>query len=41
MKGRYNLSAHEPILTNNSGTEEITINNSKLPQPITKPKGIY
>ena len=28
-KGKYNLSAHKPILINDSGTREITIDNSK------------
>jgi len=41
VKGRYNPSTYKPILASNSGTREITIDNSKLPQPITKPKGIY
>ncbi len=40
-KGRYNLSANKPILTSNSNTREITIDNNKLLQPITKPKGIH
>ena len=29
-KGRHNLSTHEPTLVNNSGTREITADNSKL-----------
>jgi len=41
VKGRRNLSAYKPILASNSGTKEIAIDNSKLPQPITEPKGIY
>ena len=40
-KGRYNLSTYKPTLANNSGTGEITIDNSKSPQPITKPEGTY
>jgi hypothetical protein len=30
VKGRRNLSAYKPILVSNSGTREITIDNSKL-----------
>ena len=41
VKGRRNLSTYKPILASNSGTREIAIDNNKLPQPITKPKGIY
>ena len=41
VKGKHNPSAQEPILVSNSGTEEIAINNSKLLQPITKPKGTH
>ena len=41
MKGRYNLSAHEPILASDSGTGEIATDNSKLLQPITEPEGIH
>ena len=41
VKGRYNLSTYKPILVSNSSTREITADNGKLPQSITKPKGIY
>ena len=41
IKGRYNLSTQKPILANNSSIKKIAIDNSKLPQSITKPKGIY
>ena len=41
VKKRRNLFTQEPILASNSSTKEITIDNSKLPQPITKPKSIY
>ena len=41
VKGRRNPSTYKPILASNSGTREITIDNSKSPQSITKPKGIY
>jgi hypothetical protein len=41
VKGRYNLSTYKPILVSNSGTREIAVDNSKSPQSITKPKGIY
>jgi len=41
VKERRSLSAQEPILVSNSSTREIAIDNSKLPQPITKPKSIY
>ena len=40
-KGRRNLSTYKPILASNSSTKEIAADNSKLPQFITKPKGIY
>ena len=40
-KGRYNLSAYKPILVSDSGTREITIDNGKSPQPITKFKGTH
>ena len=40
-KGRYNLSTHKPILASDSGTREIATDNSKLLQPITKPKGTH
>ena len=40
-KKRYNLSTYKPTLVSNSGTGKIAVNNSKLLQPITKPKGIY
>ena len=39
-KGRYNPFAYKPILISNSGIREITVDNSKLLQPITEPKGI-
>jgi hypothetical protein len=29
-KGRYNLSAYKPILTSDSSTKEIAVDNSKL-----------
>jgi len=41
VKGRYNPSAYKPILMSDSGTKEITVDNSKLPQPITKPVGTH
>jgi hypothetical protein len=41
VKGRRNLSTYKPILVSNSSTREIAIDNGKLPQSITKPKGIY
>ena len=41
VKGRYNLSAHKPILASDSGTREIATDNSKSPQPITKPEGTH
>jgi len=41
VKGRRNLSTYKPILASNSGTREITVDNGKLPQSITEPKGIY
>ena len=41
MKGRYNLSANEPILVSDSSTREIAVDNGKLPQLITEPEGIY
>jgi len=41
VKGRYNPSTYKPILVSNSGTGEIAIDNGKLPQSITEPKGIY
>ena len=41
MKGRYNPSAHKPILISDSSTKEITADNSKSPQLITKPKGTH
>ena len=41
MKGRYNLSTYKPILASDSGTGEITTDNSKLLQSITEPEGIY
>jgi hypothetical protein len=41
VKGRHNLSTHKPTLASNSGTKEIAIDNSKLLQPITKPKGTH
>ena len=41
VKGRRNLSTHKPTLAGNSGTREIATDNSKLPQPITKPEGTY
>ena len=41
VKERCNLSAYKPILASNSSTKEIAVNNSKSPQPITKPKDIY
>ena len=40
-KGRHNLSTNKPTSANNSSTREIAADNGKLPQPITKPKGIY
>jgi len=41
VKGRRNLSAYKPILASNNNIKEITVNNGKLLQLITKPKGIY
>ena len=41
VKKRHNLSTYKPTLASNSGTGEIAADNSKLPQPITEPKGIY
>ena len=41
MKGRRNLSAYKPILVSDSSTGEIAVNNGKLLQSITEPKGIY
>jgi hypothetical protein len=41
IKGKYNLSAYKPILVSDSDTKKNAVNNSKSPQPITKPKGIY
>jgi len=41
VKGRRNLSAYKPILISNSGTGEITADNSKSLQPITEPIGIH
>ena len=41
VKGRCNLSTYKPILVSNSSTIEITVDNSKSPQSITKPKDIY
>ena len=41
VKKRYNLSAYKPILASNSSTREIAVDNSKLPQSITEPKGIH
>jgi len=40
-KGRYNLSIYKPILVNDSGTKEITADNGKSPQFITKFKNIH
>jgi len=40
-KGKYNLSIYKPILISNKNTREITADNGKLPQPITKPENIY
>ena len=41
VKRRHNLSTQEPILASNSSTGEITIDNSKLLQPITEPESIH
>ena len=41
VKRKRNLSAYKPILASNSGTGEIAVDNGKLPQPITKPKGTH
>ena len=41
VKKRRNLSTYKPILASNSGTGEIAVDNSKLPQPITESKGIH
>jgi len=41
VKGRRNLSTYKPTLASNSDTREIAIDNSKSPQPIIEPKGIY
>jgi hypothetical protein len=41
VKGKYNLSAYKPILISDSSTRKIAIDNSKLLQPITEPKGTY
>jgi hypothetical protein len=41
VKGRRNPSTYKPILVSNSSTREITVDNGKLLQSITKPKGIY
>ena len=41
VKKKYNLSTHKPILASDSSTVKIAIDNSKLPQLITKLKGTH